>query len=128
MVTQDSQPVPPGSPMLRNGEPIADGSQPIIPQGRNVYMMQRIRRTYSVPCFVIVHTQGWEGSAFQVWLWRAAGAHVGRDCCLLGGDRMEQDLLNIGDRVVIGQGGILQGHTIENHQLQVRDGDVVTHK
>ncbi|KAF6261542.1 hypothetical protein COO60DRAFT_1679963 [Scenedesmus sp. NREL 46B-D3] len=61
---------------------------------------------------------GWEGTAFQAWLWRLSGACVGKGCCLFGEERLEMDLLHLGDNVVVGEEAILQGHTIENHRLQ----------
>ena len=55
--------------------------------------------------------QGWEGTAFQVWLWRISGARIGKGCCLFGGDRLEMDLLHLGDNVVVGEEAILQVRT-----------------
>jgi hypothetical protein len=64
-------------------------------------------------CLVSFHCgllipQSWQGTALQAWLWRALGAKVGRNCCLFGGERLEMDLLHLGDQVIVGEGAILQ--------------------
>ncbi|CAJ1451567.1 unnamed protein product [Effrenium voratum] len=53
------------------------------------------------------------GTVFEVWLARACGAKVGKEC-YLAGLIVEYDLLSVGDHVAIGSGCDTTGHTVEN--------------
>jgi len=58
------------------------------------------------------------GTTFEVWICRACGAKVGKDC-YLGGLVVEYDLLSIGDNVAIGSGCDTTGHTVENMVIKL---------
>lgn len=58
------------------------------------------------------------GTVFEVWICRACGAKIGKDC-YLGGLVVEYDLLTIGDNVSIGSGCDTTGHTVENMVIKL---------
>lgn len=58
------------------------------------------------------------GTVFEVWVARACGARVGKDC-YLSGLIVEYDLLSIGDHVAIGSGCDTTGHTVENMVIKL---------
>lgn len=59
-----------------------------------------------------------QGTIFEVWLARACGAKVGKEC-YLAGLMVEYDLLTIGDHVSIGSGCDTTGHTVENMVIKL---------
>jgi len=58
------------------------------------------------------------GTVFEVWVARACGSKIGKDC-YLSGLIVEYDLLTIGDHVAIGSGCDTTGHTVENMVIKL---------
>lgn len=58
------------------------------------------------------------GTIFEVWVARACGSKIGKDC-YLSGLIVEYDLLTVGDHVAIGSGCDTTGHTVENMVIKL---------
>lgn len=58
------------------------------------------------------------GTIFEVWLARACGAKIGKEC-YLAGLMIEYDLLTVGDYVTICSGCDTTGHTVENMVIKL---------
>ena len=58
------------------------------------------------------------GSIWLVWWARLLGAKIGENVCYFSFRRVEMDLLQIGDKSIIGQESVLSGHTLENQVIE----------
>ena len=58
-----------------------------------------------------------QGTPMMAWVLRMLGVRVGKGTCIMGGLRVEGDLLEVGDGAVVGEDSVLQGHTIERRDI-----------
>eukprot|EP00798_Chlamydomonas_sp_ICE-L_P001269 gene1269-32617_t len=77
------------------------------------WVLLRIMLTTLVPLL-----ERLRGTSIIVWLYRGLGAKLGKDVCWMGGDRVEMDILMVGDFSVLNEFTVMDGHSIEAKVLK----------